>query len=235
MPQRVEGSVEIERPVEEVYDYWETLENLPQFMKNVEEVRTTGPDTTHWIIKGPFGTAVEFDARTTEKEQNSAIGWNTIDGDVGTSGEVRFSDIGSESTRVDVVMNYANPPGGKLGESVSRIVADPQFMLAQDLENLRDILEGVATPEDIQQRPTAANVQSGIVAFVTSGAGIAVLGSFALILILRRLLRGRKADKRSGGSSGSGHVGGGRSRVSVNKAGSKGAESDRKFRFTIEF
>jgi hypothetical protein len=32
MPQRVEGSIEIEAPVETVYGYWETLENLPQFM-----------------------------------------------------------------------------------------------------------------------------------------------------------------------------------------------------------
>ena len=38
MPQRVEGSIEIEAPVETVYDYWKTLENLPQFMANLEEV-----------------------------------------------------------------------------------------------------------------------------------------------------------------------------------------------------
>lgn len=222
MPQRVEGSVEIERPVNEVYDYWETLENLPQFMKNVEEVRPTGSDLTHWTIKGPFGATIEFDARTTEKEQNNAIGWNTVDGEVGTSGEVRFSDIGSQSTRVDVVMNYSNPPGGKLGEKVSRIVADPQLLLAQDLENLRDVLEGVATPEEIQQRPRAADVQSAVVAFLTSGAGLALLGGFALILILVRLLGGRGSDSQSS------HAGRGGTRT-------KGTDSERKFRFTIEF
>jgi uncharacterized membrane protein len=43
MPQRVEGNIEIEAPVETVYSYWETLENLPQFMANVEEVTPTGP------------------------------------------------------------------------------------------------------------------------------------------------------------------------------------------------
>ena len=53
MPQRVEGSIEVEAPVETVYDYWETLENLPQFMSNVEEVTFTGSDTTHWRVKGP--------------------------------------------------------------------------------------------------------------------------------------------------------------------------------------
>lgn len=224
MPQRVEGSIKIQRPVAEVYDYWETLENLPQFMRNVEEVRTTGPDTTHWRIKGPFGASLEFDARTTEKDPNSAIGWNTIGGDVGTTGEVRFSDIGSQATRVDVVMNYSDPPGGKLGEKASRIVADPQFMLDQDLENLRDILEGEATPEEVQQRPGAANLQSGVVTFLTSGVGLTLVGGLILILILRRLVGGRKAD------GGSGH-GGGVGRIGAH-AGSK---DDRKFRFMIEF
>src|SRR5215203_4654342 len=55
MPQRVEGSIEIAVPVEEVYGYWETLENLPYFMANVEEVAPTGPDTTRWRVKGPSG------------------------------------------------------------------------------------------------------------------------------------------------------------------------------------
>lgn len=211
MPQRVEGSIEIERPVAEVYDYWETLENLPTFMKNVEDVRTTGPDTTHWMVKGPFGATLEFDAQTTEKELNSALGWNTVEGDVGTSGEVRFSEVAPERSRVDVVMNYFDPPGGKLGEKASRVIADPQFMLAQDLENLKDILEGTATPEEVQQRPTAANVQSGVLAFLTSGAGLALLGGLGLFLILRRGGKGNKAG------------------------GSGNTDSDRKFRFILEF
>lgn len=210
MSQRVEGSTEIQRPVAEVYGYWETLENLPQFMKNVEEVHSTGPDLTQWKVKGPFGASLVFDARTTEKERNSAIGWNTVDGDVGTSGEVRFSEIGPQSTRVDVVMNYSDPPGGKLGERVSRIIADPQFMLAQDLENLRDILEGKATPEEIQQRAAAAGVQGGVIAFLTSGAGIALLAGIGLVLILRRL-------------------------SSKGKSSTEATDSDRKFRFIVEF
>jgi uncharacterized membrane protein len=70
--------------VETVYGYWETLENLPQFMANVKEVTSTGPDTTHWRGKGPFGRTLEREAQTTQKEQNSAIGWNSTKGEVGT-------------------------------------------------------------------------------------------------------------------------------------------------------
>ncbi|CAN5537461.1 MAG: SRPBCC family protein [Actinomycetota bacterium] len=186
MAQRVEGNVEIAAPVEDVYGYWETLENLPRFMSNVDEVRSTGPDTTHWKIRGPLGAKVEFDARTTEKKENEALGWNSTDGDVGTSGEVRFEQITPSRTRVEVQMNYSNPPGGKVGEAASKAVANPKVMLEQDLHNLKDILEGKATPEEVQSRPSAASAQSGLAAFLTSGAGLALLGGGILLYLLLR-------------------------------------------------
>lgn len=205
MPQRVESEIEIQRPVSEVYDYWESLENLPIFMKNVEEVRSTGPDTTHWRVKGPFGTDLEFDARTTQKDTNSALAWNTVEGEVGTSGQARFRDSGGGSTNVTVTMNYSDPPGGKLGERAARVVSDPQVMLDQDLINLKDILEGEATPEEVQKRPAAPDAQSGALAFLTSGAGLALLGALVLLILL---LRPRKRDSE---------------------------EEERKFRFILEF
>jgi uncharacterized membrane protein len=187
MPQRVEGSTEIVAPVEKVYDYWKTLENLPQFMTNVEEVRATGPDTTHWVVKGPLGAKLEFDARTTQNQPNEAIGWNTEDGEVQTSGQVRFQELSPERTRIEVQMNYWDAPGGKAGEVASRLVANPQLMVQQDLQNLKEILEGTATPEDIQRRPAAATAQSSAVAFLTSGTGLLVLGGgLVLWLLLRR-------------------------------------------------
>ena len=196
MPQRVEGSIEVEAPVQEVYAYWQTLENLPQFMANVEEVRSTGPDTTHWRVKGPLGTSLEFDARTTQDQENGAIGWNTEGGEVQTSGQVRFREVTPSRTRVEVQMNYWDAPGGKAGEVASRLVANPQVMMQQDLQNFKEIIEGTATPEEIQQRPAAATAQSTLVAFLTSGTGLVVLGGgLVLWLLLRR--RGGSGGRKS--------------------------------------
>jgi len=192
MAQRVEGNIEIQASVEKVYGYWETLENLPRFMSNVEEVRPVGQGLTHWKIKGPFGAKVEFDAQTTRNEENEAIAWNSTGGDVETSGEVRFRSQGPNSTRVEVVMNYGDPPGGRAGEAASRIVANPKLQLEQDLKNFKDIMEERATPEEVQQRPSAATLQSSLVAFLTSGAGLLILGVVGLVVLLRR---------RSGGAA----------------------------------
>ena len=197
MPQRVEGSIEIEAPVERVYDYWENLENLPLFMTNVEEVRATGPETSHWKIKGPLGASVEFDARTTQKVENEALAWNSADGEVGTSGQVHFREVTPNRTRVEVVMNYSDPPGGKVGEVASRAISDPKMMLEQDLKNLKDILEGKASPEEVQQRAPAATVQSAA-AVMSSGTGLAVLGGALVLFMLIYRRRGGGRRRRGG-------------------------------------
>ncbi|MDP9455705.1 MAG: SRPBCC family protein [Actinomycetota bacterium] len=197
MPQRVESSVVVEAPVSQVFNYWRTLENLPNFMSNIEEVRSVGNGQTHWRVKGPLGAKLEFDAQTTQEQENQTIAWESLDGNVQTSGEVRFQELGPNRTRVEVSMNYADPPGGKLGEVGAKLVANPQVMVDQDLQNFKEIIEGRATPEEIQQRPAAATAQSGLVAFLTSGAGLAVVGGLVLLLLLRRRRRGGSRGKKS--------------------------------------
>lgn len=186
MTQRIETSVEVGAPVQQVYDYWKTLENLPQFMKNVEEVRATGPDSTHWVIKGPLGYRAEFDATTTQNEPNEAIAWNSDSGDVQTSGQVRFQEVSADRTRLEVQMNYWDTPGGAVGEAASRVTSGPKANLEQDLRNFRDIMEGTATPEEVQQRPAAADVHSGAIATLTSSTGLLVLGGGLLLWFLLR-------------------------------------------------
>lgn len=188
MPERVEASIDVEAPVEQVYDYWETLQNLPKFMVNIEEVRETGPDMTHWKVKGPLGAKVEFDVRTTQQERNEALAWNSVEGTIQTSGQVRFRELSGGRTRVETTINYWDPPAGRVGEVASRLVANPKVLLEQDLRNFKEIMEGTSTPEEIQQRTSGASAQSGIVAALTSGTGLLILGGGILLYLL---LRGR--------------------------------------------
>jgi uncharacterized membrane protein len=139
--QRVQESIEVQAPVEDIFRYWSNFENFSTFMANVEEVRMTGQDTSHWRVKGPLGKSVEFEAKTTEMDPNRGIGWNTVEGDVVTSGEVRFEEAAPGRTRVDVTMNYSDPPGGAVGEVVANILSDPERNLKEDLENFARIVE----------------------------------------------------------------------------------------------
>jgi len=141
MAQRVHESVEVQAPVGDVFAYWSNFENFPNFMHNIEEVRMTGEDTSHWRVKGPLGKSVEFDAKTTEMDPNRGIGWNTVDGQVMTSGEVRFEEVLPDRTRVEVTMNYADPPGGKAGEVVAEAISNPERIVREDLQNFAGLVE----------------------------------------------------------------------------------------------
>jgi len=141
MAQRVNESIEVQAPVDEVFAYWSNFENFPKFMQNIEEVRMTGEDTSHWRVKGPLGKSVAFDAKATEKDPNRGIGWNTVDGEVMTSGEVRFEEVQPDRTRVEVTMNYSDPPGGKVGEAAAEVLQNPEREMREDLQNFAKIVE----------------------------------------------------------------------------------------------
>lgn len=134
MVQRVQESIEVQAPLQDVFVYWSNLENFPQIMRNIEEVRVAG-DTSHWRVKGPLDRTVEYDARTTEMSPERGIAWNSVEGEVETSGQVRFEEVASGRTRIDVVMNYADPPGGKVGEVVADTISNPEREIREDLEN----------------------------------------------------------------------------------------------------
>jgi len=141
MAQRVHESIEVQAPPQDVFQYWSNFQNFSEVMRNVEEVRMTGPDTSHWRVKGPLGKTVEFDARTTEASLERGIAWESVEGEVDTSGQVRFEEVATGRTRIDVTMNYADPPGGKLGEVAAEVISNPEREMREDLENFAERVE----------------------------------------------------------------------------------------------
>ena len=134
MAQHIHESIEVQAPLQDVFTYWSNLENFPQIMSNVEEVRVTGQDTSHWQVKGPLGTDIEYDAKTTEMSPERGIAWQS-EGEVDNSGQVRFEEVAEGRTRVDVTLTYADPPGGRLGELAAEAIQNPERQLGEDLEN----------------------------------------------------------------------------------------------------
>src|SRR4051812_9375942 len=100
---RLEKSIQIGRPVDEVFNAWVDWDRLPRAADNVCEIRNYG-DRTHWRIN-VGGQMIEWDAITVQYIENQAIGWKSINGPKHT-GRVTFSKIGDD-TLVHVTMNYA--------------------------------------------------------------------------------------------------------------------------------
>jgi uncharacterized membrane protein len=133
----VARTIRIDAPLERVYDFWNEFENFPRFMSHVREVRRVGPDRTHWVVAGPVGAPIEWDAVVTERTANSVIGWRTVEGAVVEHhGTVRFRSLGAGATMVEVRLTY-RPVGGALGHGLASLLgSDPERVIGEDLNRV---------------------------------------------------------------------------------------------------
>jgi uncharacterized membrane protein len=139
---KVENSITINRPAEELYRFWRDLTNLPRFMKHVESVLVKDNRHSHWVVKAPLGMTVEWDAEIISEIPNELIGWRSVgSGDVDHAGSVRFEPAGAHGTTVKVMVQY-DPPAGPVGVAFANILGeDPGHQIEEDLRHLKEVME----------------------------------------------------------------------------------------------
>ncbi|MGW4084254.1 SRPBCC family protein [Streptomyces sp. NPDC004822] len=142
-PMELTATTTVTRSPDETYALWKDLERLPDFMAHLDEVRVTGPRTSHWKARAPFGRTVEWDAETTQDVPGQLIAWRSADGaDIGNAGEVRFVPApGGQGTEIRVSLRY-ELPGGPLGKAAARYFGEePHQQLDDDLRRFKQIAE----------------------------------------------------------------------------------------------
>lgn len=137
-------SLTINKPRSEVYQFWRQLENLPQFMEHLQDIRQLGPKQSHWIAKIPKGVGtVEWDADIVQEEPDSLIAWRSLPGsDVDNAGEVRFTDApAGRGTVVQAAISY-RAPAGAVGAGIAKLL-NPAFkqMVENDLRRFKQLME----------------------------------------------------------------------------------------------
>lgn len=140
---KVEKSISIKKPPDELYQFWRNFENLPRFMKHLKSVKTFDQRRSHWIVKAPAGTTVEWDAEIIKEEENYMIAWRSLaNAEVKNAGSVYFEPVArNRGTRVRVILNY-EPPAGRLGAVVAKFFgADPAQQIEDDLQRFKKIME----------------------------------------------------------------------------------------------
>ncbi|WP_017654586.1 SRPBCC family protein [Fortiea contorta] len=142
-PIKVEKTVTINKPADELYRFWHNFENLPTFMQHLKSVKVYNQTRSHWIANAPLGNSVEWDADILEDRENELISWASIPGaDIENSGFVRFQKApGERGTQVKVVLEY-NPPGGTLGSIIAKLFGEePEQQIGDDLHRFKMLME----------------------------------------------------------------------------------------------
>ncbi len=148
---RVEKTVTINKPAEELYNYWHNFEQLPTFMKHIQSITVIDPRRSHWVAKAPLGQKIEWDADIVDDRPNELIAWASIEGaDIDHSGFVRFKPAPEgQGTEVKVVTEY-NPPGGNLGTALAKLFGEaPEQQIGDELSRFKQLMEAgeIATTE----------------------------------------------------------------------------------------
>ena len=135
-----------------VFGFFSRYENFPRFMSNVKQVRDTGTGRSHWVVAGPAGVTVEWDADLVDFVPNDRIEWQSVQGStVDNAGQIVFREFPDRSTQVNIRLSY-NPPGGALGHLVATVFgSDPKSEMDGDLARVKSFLEGGSPARDAAQ------------------------------------------------------------------------------------
>jgi uncharacterized membrane protein len=140
---RLTSSVTVAVPAVQAYELWRLLEGLPTFLAHVDEVRATGPETSHWRASAPFGAAVEWDAKIVDDVPGELLAWQSLAGGaVSNAGDVRFLRApGGRGTEIHVTLHY-RISGARAAAALARYFGEhPAQLLDDELRRFKQVAE----------------------------------------------------------------------------------------------
>jgi uncharacterized membrane protein len=145
MTDSIVKSIIVKGAADDLYRIWANFEAFPRFMENIKSVTKIDDRLSHWVMQGPFGAPVEWDAETTRLEPNTRIAWNSKDNsELKTSGQVTFKELGANETEITVTLHY-EPPAGMVGDLVAQLFSNPERRLTEDLRRFKEFVETTST------------------------------------------------------------------------------------------
>ena len=129
------SSVDVDRPVQQVYEQWARLERLPELLDHVVSVKRLDDTHSHWVVQ-IAGQRREFDATTTQDEPGLRLAWKAT-GATPHAGVVDFHHLGTGRSRITVQVDW-EPAGlfDQLGDRLGVV----RRAVDGDLEAFRDRL-----------------------------------------------------------------------------------------------
>lgn len=140
---RIEHSVVIDRPVEEVFAFLNDAEKLPQWNTAITDARQTsqgpiGVGTTFHLSAQFLGRRMDSQSEVTAYEPNQQISYKTKSGPVPMDATYKLEPAGG-ATRVLEVIEAEPGSFFRLAEPVLKRMAQRQ--METSLSNLKDLLE----------------------------------------------------------------------------------------------
>jgi uncharacterized membrane protein len=166
----VQKTININAPIERVFEFWANYQNFPRFMSHIREVRSIGNDRSRWIVDGPAGIPVEWTAEIIKLLPNKLLAWRSInDSGINHTGVIHFEPNRKGGTRIHVKLCY-HPFAGALGHVLARIFSsDPKSEMDADLLRMKTFIEAGRPPHDAANPVTMGTESTPSLASGNSG------------------------------------------------------------------
>jgi uncharacterized membrane protein len=134
--ERLQKSIEVDRPLDQVYNQWTQFEEFSRFMEGVKSVKQLDDTRLHWAAE-IGGKEKEWTAKIIEQIPDHRIAWESESGEF-TSGVVSFQSLGPNRTRVTLEISY-DPKG--FVENAGDAIGVVSRRVENDLKRFKEFLE----------------------------------------------------------------------------------------------
>jgi uncharacterized membrane protein len=132
----------VNKPREEVYAFWRSLENWPLFMYHLNSVDELGGTRSAWTMRMPAIGEIRWEADIVKEEKDRELSISSVPGSsIDATAKLNFSQTPSNATRIDVMLSY-RAPAGIIGERLARLLT-PAFRtrVETDIYNFKQYFE----------------------------------------------------------------------------------------------
>lgn len=129
---KVEKQIEINAPVEAVFEVFSRFDHFARWMKDIKNVEWVAARRTRWTAEAPDGTRLEWEAEIDELEPGRQVSWHASSGNVAAEGEARFAATPQGTTLMHLALGYG--PSSQAEEaSVAALADNLEQRLEEDL------------------------------------------------------------------------------------------------------
>ena len=135
---KIEDTIEVQVPVQQVYNQWTQFEDFPKFMDGIQSVQQLDDTHVQWVAE-IRGESRQWTTEITEQRPDEKVAWKTIEGEVKNDGVVTFEPLGDAQTRVNVQMDVE---GDSTAENVAGdLLGVVKKQVHGDLERFKQLIE----------------------------------------------------------------------------------------------
>lgn len=152
------SSIEIARPVSDVFAFFKDFESFPRVVGALRSVKDYEDGRSHWEIYTPSGDVASWDVVVSKYMPNNVIGWESVPGSaIEMRGVARFASVDSARTRLDLDLSYQPAHTGLNDALYAMVRPRPVGQLKAALEHAKFYLESLpaASPELEPEHPPA--------------------------------------------------------------------------------